>query len=560
MLQPGQIIGDMYRIERLLGSGGMADVFVVKHVRLPKHFALKVMRLDSGERTSFLERFRREAEILATLKNPHLVDVFDRNEMPDGNPYLVMELLEGEDLSQFLMRSGGPLSVSTALSICNQVGEALDAAHQVGIVHRDLKPSNIFLCQREAFPNFVKVLDFGIAKQNVVGRTPLTAERSLMGTPGYMAPEQALGKIAQIDHRTDQFALAAILYEMLAGKPAFYGPEDTTYSILTRVVNEQPPPLPHAIINRAVQRALSKNTDDRYPSIKAFLSAAGANSLTIHIPPNVPEAVQSTLNSGEVTVRFQRGERPRYRSPLSAALLSIGVGTVLAGGLLLAVRQWRQSPEVVVENPPHEEKQATPIVTPLTAPSPGEGTVEGAPEGTGKPATSQPGGDSPKMATATLTSQQGPDPTKPALDNSKQPAGSTSEVKPASSSLTPKSDTAPSNPAASAETSPGTNKPATTPAVKPHPSPPAARFYLMNGVDVRQERLLQKCAHQELDKLSSITNQVIRLERSGALQITEAPSSVYETTFQYCIRKVFTNADIVVPVPQAVTIRVRGGR
>ena len=302
MLQPGQIIDGMYTIERMLGSGGMADVYIVKHVRLPKHFALKVMRLESGERTRFMERFRREAEILATLKNAHLVEVFDHNEMPDGNPYLIMELLEGEDLSQFLTRSAGPLSAAAALSICNQVGEALDVAHQVGVVHRDLKPSNIFLCQKEAFPNFVKVLDFGIAKQTQAGRTPLTADRSLMGTPGYMAPEQALGRVSQIDHRTDQFALAAILYEMLTGKPAFYVPEDTTYSILNKVVNEHPPPLPQTIINRAVQRALSKNPDDRFPSIKAFLAAVGANSLTIHVAPNAPEAVRSTVSNGEVTV------------------------------------------------------------------------------------------------------------------------------------------------------------------------------------------------------------------------------------------------------------------
>lgn len=534
MLQPGQIIGGMYTIERMLGSGGMADVYIVKHVRLPKHFALKVMRLESGERTRFMERFRREAEILATLKNAHLVEVFDHNEMPDGNPYLIMELLEGEDLSQFLMRSGGPLSPATALSICNQVGEALDVAHQVGIVHRDLKPSNIFLCQKEAFPNFVKVLDFGIAKQTQAGRTPLTADRSLMGTPGYMAPEQALGRVSQIDHRTDQFALAAILYEMLTGKPAFYVPEDTTYSILNKVVNEHPPPLPQAIINRAVQRALSKNPNDRFPSIKAFLAAVGANSLTIHVAPNAPEAVKSTLSNGEVTVRFVRKER-RSSKRLGVAILSVSIGSILAGGLLIAARQWWPTPPVVVQTPPDELEKPTPVVTPLPSPPSGTTNPEKKPaEGTDTPVAPQPKANEAAGDTGTNPSAPGPEAPKPVAANPSPP-------KPA----TPTPITSP----------------ATTPQ-KPPPvkTPPAARFYLMSGTDAHQERLLQKCAHQELDKLGSIANQVIKLERSGALQITEAPPAVFDTNFQYCIRKVFSSNDIIVPVPPMVTIRVRGGR
>jgi serine/threonine protein kinase len=499
MLQPGQIIGDMYRIERLLGSGGMADVYVVKHIRLPKHFALKVMRLESGERSGYLERFRREAEILATLKNAHLVEVFDRNETPDGNPYLIMELLEGEDLAQFLTRSGGALSVATALSICNQVGEALDAAHQVGIVHRDLKPSNIFLCQREAFPNFVKVLDFGIAKQTHAGRTPLTADRALMGTPGYMAPEQALGKTARIDHRTDQFALASILYEMLAGKPAFYQAEDTTFAILTRVVHGNPPPLPHQIIQRAVQRALSKNPEERFPSIKAFLAAAGANNLTIHMAPSVPEAVKSTTSNGELTINLKR--QPRTLSKrVTAAILSIGIGGMLAAGSGLAVSQWRLKPGTVAQLQP----------------------------------------EPPSSPTARVT-----EPSEPAVDEPKSREGSETPERPTTSTAEASAD--PAGPA---------TKPPAPP--RPRPIPSVPRSYVMTGVAGIQEKLLQQCAQKELNGISSLSNQVIKLERSGVLQITEAPSAVYETNFGYCIRKVFSRSDMVLPIPQAVTIRIRG--
>ena len=168
----------------------MADVYVVTHTRLPRQFALKVMRIDGSVREAFLERFKREGEILAALKHRHIVDVMDRHQTPDGNPYMVMELLEGEDLAGYLTRTG-PLAPSVALKICGQIGEALKAAHQLGIVHRDLKPSNIFLSSKEAFPNYVKVLDFGIAKLVANDRTPMTAQAALMGTPGYMAPEQA---------------------------------------------------------------------------------------------------------------------------------------------------------------------------------------------------------------------------------------------------------------------------------------------------------------------------------------------------------------------------------
>src|ERR1700712_4661071 len=191
MLQPGHVINETYRVERLLGSGGMADVYVVTHMRMPRKFALKVMRLEFNTRQAFLDRFNQEGEILATIRHPHIVDVTDRNQLPDGNPYLVMELLDGEDLSTFLTRTGS-LSVPVALRICGQIGDALEAAHKVGVVHRDLKPSNIFLSKEGQVLNFVKVLDFGIAKMTSTDKTPMTAPAALMGTPAYMAPEQAL--------------------------------------------------------------------------------------------------------------------------------------------------------------------------------------------------------------------------------------------------------------------------------------------------------------------------------------------------------------------------------
>ncbi len=281
ILKPGDVIDDTYQVERLLGSGGMAHVYVVKHQRMPRKFALKVLQIEAAVRGDFLKRFEREAEILATLRHAHIVDVIDCNKLPDGNPYLVMELLEGEDLSTFIARSGA-LSLPVALHIVSQIGEALEAAHRVGITHRDLKPSNIFLCKQGQQLNFVKVLDYGIAKLAVNDRAPMTAPAQIMGTPGYMAPEQARGETHRIGPATDQFALAATLYEMLTGHGAFYRPGDTLYATIERVVFSKPEPLPEPQVNAAVQRALSKEPEARFPTLSEFLAAVGATSHTVY--------------------------------------------------------------------------------------------------------------------------------------------------------------------------------------------------------------------------------------------------------------------------------------
>lgn len=282
MLAPGIIISDSYRVERLLGTGGMADVYLVSHVRMPRKFAIKVMQIGSDLQPVFIERFRREVEILATLRGAHIVDVIDTGQLADGSPFLVMELLEGEDLSHFMQRNGA-VSPAVALSICCQVGDALMAAHAAGVIHRDLKPANIFLCRHGPFPNFVKVLDFGIAKLSQRDDDPtITAPSVLMGTPAYMAPEQALGKAHLVDGRTDQFALAAVLYEMICGRPAFFRPGDSVYSTLDHVVSYMPEPLPQKEIWEAVQRALSKDPEQRFPTLEGFLAALGSTTTSLY--------------------------------------------------------------------------------------------------------------------------------------------------------------------------------------------------------------------------------------------------------------------------------------
>jgi serine/threonine protein kinase len=371
MLQPGDVVAETYVVERLLGSGGMAHVYGVKHLRMPRKFALKVLQIQAATRGDFLERFEREAEILATLRHPHIVDVIDRNKLADGDPYIVMELLEGEDLATFIARSGA-LSVPVALRILSQIGEALEAAHRVGITHRDLKPSNIFLCTHGQVLNFVKVLDFGIAKMAVPDRAPMTAPAQLMGTPGYMAPEQARGENDRIGPASDQFALAATLYEMLTGQGAFFQPGDAIYSILERVVFSRPAPLPDPQINLAVQKALSKSPDDRYQTIGGFLAAVGATSHTVYSTGGNPILPSSlTGHTGERAL----ARAALRRNVMKLGAVALGVGVLLAAGSLLHRLPNRTGKTVVVtavKQPFPLEKVSVPapIPAPIPAPTP----------------------------------------------------------------------------------------------------------------------------------------------------------------------------------------------
>jgi serine/threonine-protein kinase len=206
----GQVLVETYRVERLIAEGGMAAVYEATHLRIPKRFAVKFLRLSLMNNAEALLRFRREAEIIATLDSPSIVALVDYNVTDDGVPYIVLEYLDGENLAQRMER--GRVELVEALRIGDAVESALSTAHARGIIHRDLKPENIVLCR-----SGVKVLDFGVAKLR--GGPELTAFNAIVGTLAYMAPEQVSGR--RVDGRTDQFAFATILYELLSGEKAF---------------------------------------------------------------------------------------------------------------------------------------------------------------------------------------------------------------------------------------------------------------------------------------------------------------------------------------------------
>jgi len=274
LLNVGAVLGETYRIEGLIGRGGMGAVWAAEHLRLPgKHVAVKVLLDPGAGGEEMLQRFRREAEIASRLGHPNIVEVLDFNTLPTGQPYIVLEYLQGETLAARL--GSGRLQLDEALAITRQIGSALQAAHRAGVVHRDLKPDNVFLCTpEEDVPTRVKVLDFGISK--IRGSQSLrTQDAVLMGTPQYMSPEQATGKNTTVDARTDVFALGAIVYEMLGGQPAFAG--GSLAEVVYRVVHGQPmplrelaPALPDHVIE-AVERALQKDPAARHQDVGSFV-------------------------------------------------------------------------------------------------------------------------------------------------------------------------------------------------------------------------------------------------------------------------------------------------
>jgi serine/threonine-protein kinase len=274
----GQTLRGTYRILTVLDQGGMGLVFEAEHTRLRRRVAVKVLARHLTSDTQALARFNREAEIISQLEHPHIVQILDFDTTEQGEPYIVMELLKGESLSDRLERDGC-LTVEDSARIVYQVASGLFAAHQASIVHRDLKPANIFLTTMPGQGRVVKLLDFGISKRVGVGRS-LTGEFDVLGTPDYMAPEQALGKTASVDHRGDQYALTVIAFEMLSGQTPFSGSD--LMDVLQKVVTAPAPPIerfaPHVspLVGAVLKRGLEKDPAARYPTVLDFALAFSA--------------------------------------------------------------------------------------------------------------------------------------------------------------------------------------------------------------------------------------------------------------------------------------------
>jgi serine/threonine protein kinase len=357
------VLHDTYRLVRQVGFGGTGVVYEAMHTRLPRRVAIKVLLRSLLSHPEAHARFCHEAELMSQLRHPHVVQIFDFNVTHENQPYFVMEYLEGRDLETELA-GGATMPLARAATIVEAVAAALMAAHRHGIVHRDLKPSNIFLCNVDDVADgsscpvgparieepFVKVLDFGISPAGAGGRGALGP--GMAGTPHYMAPEQISGRGKPIDGRADQFALAAITYEMLTGQDAFFG-EDAV-SLLYQIVHEEPQPLERHVswdsgrAQQVLSRAMAKDPALRFATIVDFADALREAADHAHAavtpPPSVvaaaprPAAPLDVPASGqpwterEITQAIPRVPRLAYRPIIFTLAVAAAIGFVAAKG------------------------------------------------------------------------------------------------------------------------------------------------------------------------------------------------------------------------------------
>lgn len=330
-LEPGQVLDGKYKIVRIIGEGGMGAVFEGANTFINRRVAIKVLHATAAANDAIIKRFEREAQAAGTIGSDHILEVLDLGTLPGGDRYMVMEFLDGEELSARIERLG-TLTPRQLAPLIRQTLLGLRAAHAAQIIHRDLKPDNIFVLREKAGQkDFVKIIDFGISKFSALaGDMSMTTTGSVMGTPFYMSPEQAKGS-GSVDARTDLYAVGVIMYEALTGRVPFEG---TSFNdLMFKIVLSDAPALPEAIqadFRAIVQKAMSRDSAQRYQTAEEFVAAIDQWL--------VAEGLRES-GAGGVTGFDQTAPAGRagvaHRSTLATAAMTHGAapgGTVPGGG------------------------------------------------------------------------------------------------------------------------------------------------------------------------------------------------------------------------------------
>ena len=388
------LISRRYQVLDSLGAGGMGEVFIAEHLELGRKVAIKVLRAEASPR--LIERFRREARTTSTIEHENIVDILDVGTTEDGRIYYVMEALKGENL-QTALRRERRLPWPRVQRIVLQLCRALAAAHDKGIVHRDLKPANIFRVPRADNLDFVKILDFGIAKvldedENDTCEDPLTRTGEVIGTIPYMAPEQAAGEV--VDHRIDIYAVGVLLFQLLAGRLPFAG--KSPRQILTNILTQRPPLLREvapdidvpAHLDAILQRAMHREPEQRYatmlelhhdlarlppqgngvPKVARLVALAGGKSPETEISIDITMSGPSTALHDQATVLDTRSlARRARRFTTTAALLLV----TISGGVVAVLSGGPNAPTPAATTPGPRSTS----VAPASAPAPDPGAV-----------------------------------------------------------------------------------------------------------------------------------------------------------------------------------------
>jgi serine/threonine protein kinase len=300
-VREGELLAGKYRVERVIGSGGMGIVVAARHEQLGQLVAIKLVRDEALEQGDTVERFLREARAAVHLRSEHVAKVLDVGKLDSGAPYMVMEFLDGNDLGHVLNESG-PMALDLAVHLVLQACEAVAEAHAAGIVHRDLKPQNLFLTRTLSGSPRLKVLDFGVSKTTGLtqdGKGALTRTRSMLGSPLYMAPEQ-MRSARDVDARVDVWALGVVLFELLTRRWPFEA--ESMPELCLKVVTEPPRPLAEfrpelpAAVGAIIERCLVKEPAGRFASVGEFAAA---------LEPFAPPMMQARISM----------ERPRHSAP-----------------------------------------------------------------------------------------------------------------------------------------------------------------------------------------------------------------------------------------------------